>query len=159
MLATPWGEKFVRGYAAEVAATLPGGGPDPSAYADDLVARFSNSAIQHELRQIGSDGSLKLPQRWLTVLREQASPVGENQALALAAWANATRPDTSSGRMLFGTTDPAASALAACWEKPRNGVAGRLLTVLGAPDLGENQSLTRSIESLLPGLAAGVVPL
>nr|WP_269330426.1 mannitol dehydrogenase family protein [Kineosporia babensis] len=162
VLATDWGATFVRGYAAEVAATLPNGGPDPLRYAESLVARFSNNAIHHELRQIGSDGSLKLPQRWVTVLRdlrEQASPVGPNQTLALAAWAHATRPDASSGGQLFGTTDPATAALAGCWRGSPSGVVARLLNVLGAADLAEDADLTRSAEALLPDLAAGHVPL
>ncbi|MBT0768266.1 mannitol dehydrogenase family protein [Kineosporia sp. J2-2] len=179
VLATGWGENFVRGFAAEAAGSLPHvrngtpqAGPDPARYADDLVSRFANTAIHHELRQIGSDGSLKLPQRWIQVLREQgagssSSMVGQqvgqrmgyHQTLALAAWANATRPDPATGGQLFATTDPAAAALAACWQGPPAGVIGRLLAVLGAPDLAEDTSLTQAVESLLPAFAAGSVPL
>ncbi|GLY18955.1 mannitol dehydrogenase [Kineosporia sp. NBRC 101677] len=160
VLATPWGAKFVRGYAADVAAALPAGGPDPVRYAESLVARFENPAIHHELRQIGSDGSLKLPQRWFTVLREQrGTTAGEHQTLALAAWANATRPDPSSGGQLFGTTDPAAPALADCWKASSVGVVSRLLTVLGAEDLAEDSALTGSVEALLPAFGAGAVLL
>lgn len=160
VLATPWGEGFVRGFAAEVAATLLAGGPDPVAYAESLVARFGNPAIRHELRQIGSDGSLKLPQRWVRGLREATttSTIGEHQTLALAAWVNATRPAADGGQ-LFGTTDPAARDLAECWTGTPAGVTARLLTVLGAPDLADDTALTGAVEALLPGLAAGAIPL
>src|SRR3712207_7634198 len=45
--------------------------------------------------------------------RAVATPVLE---LSLAAWAHATRPGDDAGSQVFGTTDPAADALAACWR-------------------------------------------
>ncbi|MBR7679204.1 mannitol dehydrogenase family protein, partial [Streptomyces daliensis] len=62
--AADWGERLVRALCAEIAPTLPAGGPDTGAYADDLVARFRNPAMRHLLRQIGSDASLKITERW-----------------------------------------------------------------------------------------------
>ncbi|MCD5354154.1 mannitol dehydrogenase family protein [Kineosporia mesophila] len=158
VLATGWGETFVRGFGAEVAASLPPGGPDPAQYVEALVARFANTAVRHELRQIGADGSLKLPQRWVQVLRDSSSRPGDHQILALAAWASATRPDASSGGLLFGTPDPAADALMNCWTGSPGGVVARLLRVLGAPDLADDEALTSATEALLPDLARGVIP-
>ncbi|WP_078854757.1 mannitol dehydrogenase family protein [Streptomyces sp. NRRL F-5135] len=176
-LATDWGERLVRGLCAEVAATLPAGGPDPVAYAEDLVERFRNPGIRHLLRQIGSDGSLKIPERWLDALRTlRASTAGTAPAgpaattstpmleLALAAWANATRPADDGGQ-LFGTTDPAAPALGACWrgvpdnEEGRRETVRRLLGVLGAADLAEDDALVSGVTSRLPGLRAGRIDL
>jgi fructuronate reductase len=41
---------------------------DLPAYADALLERFANPALNHRLIQIAMDGSQKLPQRWLTTL-------------------------------------------------------------------------------------------
>src|SRR5207302_7500683 len=105
VLASGWGEKFVRGFGAEAGAALPG---DQGPYVEQLVERFRNPGIRHLLSQIGSDGSLKLPERWFGTLRDAGStPLLE---LALAAWARATEPDARTGM-----TDPLAEELAACW--------------------------------------------
>lgn len=155
-MATEWGEPLVRALCAEVAPTLPAGGPDPAAYADDLVVRFANPGMQHRLRQIGSDASLKIPERWLPVLRDlrarsTRAPVLE---LALAAWALGTgRADAPS--------DPAADALAACWEQaagPADTVRA-LLRVLGAGDLADDDTLTAAVADRFPALRAGRVEL
>ncbi len=135
--ATDWGERLVRALCAEVAPTLPAGGPDPGAYAADLVVRFRNPAMRHLLRQIGSDGSLKITERWLPALRTlrargTSTPVLE---LALAAWVFSTRP--------AGTgTDPVETVRA-------------LLRVLGAPDLADDDALTGAVADRLPALRAG----
>lgn len=151
-MAGDWGERLVRALCAEVAPTLPAGGPDPGAYADDLVVRFRNPAMRHLLRQIGSDGSLKLTERWLPALRSlrakgTATPVLE---LALAAWVYATRAD-------HGITDPALDALTACWtttSRPAETVRA-LLCVLGAADLADDTALTAAVADRLPALEAG----
>ena len=43
-------------------------GQDLDAYANDLIARFANPALNHRLIQIAMDGSQKIPQRWLETL-------------------------------------------------------------------------------------------
>lgn len=156
-MAADWGERLVRALCAEVAPTLPADGPDPVAYADDLVVRFRNPAMRHLLRQIGSDGSLKITERWLPALRElrargAATPVLE---LALAAWAHATRH-------AHGTlADPAAEALAACWEpSDRPSAAVRaLLRLLGAADLADDDALVAAVADRLPALRSGRVEI
>ena len=97
VLATEWGERLVRSFGAEVAPTLPDAGPDAAKYIDELVERFRNPAMAHLLRQVGSDGSLKLPERWLDALRAlRAVPTSTpTLELALAGWVNATRPARS----------------------------------------------------------------
>ncbi|MFD7511797.1 mannitol dehydrogenase family protein [Streptomyces sp. NPDC059853] len=154
-LATDWGEPLVRALCAEVAPTLPPGGPDPTGYAASLVTRFRNPAMGHRLSQIGSDGSLKIPERWLPALRDlraagHATPVLE---LALAGWAHATRPGSP-------TTDPAATTLAAC-HRPDDPTATvrALLDALGAPDLAGDPALTAAVAARLPALRAGRVEI
>lgn len=161
-MATGWGERLVRALCAEVAATLPAGGPDPAAYAADLVERFRNPGVRHLLRQIGSDSSLKVPERWLDALRAlraagAGTPVLE---LALAAWANATRPADDGGQ-LFGTTDPAAGALARCWQETPDDADAvrRLLGVLGAADLAGDGVLVSAVAGRLPALRAGRIEI
>ena len=63
-------------------------GVDLPAYAQALVARFRNDALQHRLRQIAMDGSQKLPQRWLLGARQLLEQGGEPActALGVAAW-------------------------------------------------------------------------
>ncbi|MGW7514862.1 mannitol dehydrogenase family protein [Streptomyces sp. NPDC054796] len=163
-MAADWGERLVRALCAEIAPTLPVGGPDTGAYADDLVARFRNPAMRHLLRQIGSDASLKITERWLPALRElrargAGSPVLE---LALAGWAHTTRPcDDGTGSVTEGVTDPARDALAACWgpgKRPAD-VVGALLRVLGAADLAEDTALVTAVADRLPALRAGRVDI
>jgi len=156
-MATRWGESVVRALCAEVAATLPAGGPDPVTYAEDLVGRFRNPAMHHLLRQIGSDGSLKIVERWLPALRElrgrgAATPVLE---LALAAWAHGTRPGATAAG------DPAAGALAACWSAPARPAetVRALLRVLGAADLADDDDLTAAVADRMPALRAGRVEI
>jgi fructuronate reductase len=153
---TRWGERFVRSFCAEVARTLPAGGPDAEAYVEDLVPRFRNPAMRHLLRQIGSDGSLKLPERWFGALRESATPAPLLE-LALAGWVNATRPDDLGP--VFGTTDPLAEPLARCWYDRPDPVdlVGRLLRLAGAADLAERTDLAKSVAARLPALRAGRV--
>jgi fructuronate reductase len=71
------------------------GGVDVSSYADALIARFCNDALEHRLRQIAMDGSQKLPQRWLTgaqQLLSQGRPMACT-ALGIAAWLRFTEQE------------------------------------------------------------------
>ncbi|MBP2167512.1 fructuronate reductase [Erwinia toletana] len=54
---------------AEQAPTLRTRDVDLPAYADSLIARYQNRAIKHRTYQIATDGSQKLPQRWLDSIR------------------------------------------------------------------------------------------
>ncbi|NJP29361.1 mannitol dehydrogenase family protein [Microbispora sp. SCL1-1] len=140
---TPWGEPVVRAYTAEVAATLTGG-LSSEAYTDALIERFANHAMRHRLRQIAADGSLKVPERWLAPLRELRAAGAQTPMLelALAAWARHTRdgePD-----------DPAAARLSQAWADRRGADAVRaLLSVIGADDLAEDDSLTAAVAAHL----------
>jgi fructuronate reductase len=63
-------------------------GFDIAAYKQQLLNRFSNSALKHRTWQIAMDGSQKLPQRLLGSLREQLTTFGHIDiiCLAVAAW-------------------------------------------------------------------------
>lgn len=166
-MARGWGEPLVRALCAEVAPTLPAGGPDPVRYADDLAVRFRNPAMRHLVRQIASDGSLKITERWLPALRAlrasgAPTPVLE---LALAGWAHTTRPDPAPRHPEdpghSGIPDPARAALAACWHAgtaPVDTVRALLRTV-GAADLADDRALAAAVAERLPALGAGHVEI
>jgi fructuronate reductase len=155
----PWGPTLVRELSAETAPTIPPGGPDAAQYAEDLVARFSNPAMAHALRQIGSDGSQKIPYRWLDPVRLL---IGEGRPtrlheLALAAWAVATQlnPD---GSQLYGTTDPRAAELGACWaQATQEGAVAALLRALGYDDLADDDGLVHRVAALVEPVSEGLI--
>lgn len=105
---------LARGAAAimdEAAETL----PEPvrreaGAYRDALLARFRNPTIEHRLRQIAMDGSLKLPIRILATRAERRERGLESPACdaVLAAWAAFLEGEFEGGRVV---EDPAAEAL------------------------------------------------
>lgn len=100
-------EELIRSEAAGSFTAAPG--QDLRAYADALVARFANPALNHSLAQIAMDGSQKIPQRWLATLADQQAKGRRCPVIltALAAWL----------RHLRGTgapvNDPQAEALGA----------------------------------------------
>lgn len=59
-------ERLMRAEAALTITAAPG--QDLDRYADDLLARFANPALNHRLAQIAMDGSQKIPPRWLETL-------------------------------------------------------------------------------------------
>ncbi|MBN0904275.1 mannitol dehydrogenase family protein, partial [Pseudomonas aeruginosa] len=72
----------------EQAPTLTITGVDLLAYADSLIARFSNPALKHRTWQIAMDGSQKLPQRMLDGIRVHLARDSRWPLLALgvAGW-------------------------------------------------------------------------
>ena len=114
----------------EAAATLdPVGGIDTAAYADELLDRFANSALQHRLMQIAMDGSQKIPQRWLEPLAiNQAAGRSSPATLhALAAWIHHVRGDVRA------VDDPMAARLAELWHS--HGATGVIDALFGAEGL------------------------
>jgi fructuronate reductase len=63
-------------------------GMDLQAYAQALITRFENPALNHRLIQIAMDGSQKIPQRWLATLAENQREARQCPAIlsAIAAW-------------------------------------------------------------------------
>ncbi|WP_428943509.1 mannitol dehydrogenase family protein [Pantoea sp. FN060301] len=72
----------------EQAPTLRTENVDLVAYADSLIARYQNRAIRHRTYQIATDGTQKLPQRWLDSIRWHLNNGSRFDLLALgvAGW-------------------------------------------------------------------------
>ena len=72
----------------EQAPTLSVKGIDLEAYADSLIARYSNPSLKHRTWQIAMDGTMKLPQRMLDSVRWHLQNGGDFSLLALgvAGW-------------------------------------------------------------------------
>jgi fructuronate reductase len=103
-------ESLMREEAAPTIEVAPG--QDLSAYADALIERFANPALNHRLIQIAMDGSQKIPQRWLETLAANQH-IGRNcpAILAgLAAWLCHIRGDNGV------VDDPMAETLKATWD-------------------------------------------
>lgn len=79
-------EQLMLREAAPTIAAAPG--QDLAGYAQNLIARFANPALNHRLIQIAMDGSQKVPQRWLETLATQQARGGDCRAIraGLAAW-------------------------------------------------------------------------
>jgi fructuronate reductase len=118
----PLVERLMRQEAATSIEPAPG--QDLAAYADALLARFANPALQHRLMQIAMDGSQKIPQRWLETLAFHQRRGERCPAIleALAAWLRHVRGDARP------VDDPMAGQLAALWaEAGASGIAAALL--------------------------------
>jgi fructuronate reductase len=101
----------------EAAASLtPAPGQDLSAYADALIERFKNPALNHRLIQIAMDGSQKIPQRWLETLSFHQATGRKCPAIltALGGWLCHIRGDNIPH---WGPVDdPIAATLKATWD-------------------------------------------
>ncbi|MBU6206095.1 MAG: mannitol dehydrogenase family protein, partial [Alphaproteobacteria bacterium] len=113
----------------EAAPSLtPAPGQDLNAYADALLARFANPALNHKLSQIAMDGSQKIPQRWLATLAHHQAAGRHCPAIlsALAAWIAYVKGDGHK------VDDPMAAPLAALWrEAGRDGILNALFGAQG----------------------------
>jgi fructuronate reductase len=108
----------------EAAASLiPAPGQDLSAYADALIERFKNPALNHRLIQIAMDGSQKIPQRWLETLAFHQAGGRQCPAIltAIGAWLCHIRGDNGA------VDDPMVEALKAAWDAAgRQGIVTNL---------------------------------
>jgi fructuronate reductase len=119
----PLVEHLMRREAAESLSAAPG--QDFAAYADALLARFANPALDHRLAQIAMDGSQKIPQRWLETLAHHQRHGRQCPAIltALAAWLRHVRGDNGP------VADPLAEPLRAAWAQA--GEAGIVAMLFG----------------------------
>ncbi|WP_339691437.1 mannitol dehydrogenase family protein [uncultured Parasphingorhabdus sp.] len=103
-------ERIMRDEAAPSVSAAPG--QNLQGYADDLLVRFGNHALQHRLIQIAMDGSQKIPQRWLETLsfHQAARRICPAILEALAAWIIHIRGDRDI------VDDPMAEKFAALWR-------------------------------------------
>jgi fructuronate reductase len=120
-------ERLMRREAATSFAAAPG--QDLEAYADDLLERFADPALNHRLIQIAMDGSQKIPQRWLQTLAFHQGRGRSCPALleALAAWLRHLRGDQRA------VDDPMAEQLAELWANA--GASGIAAALFGSQGL------------------------
>lgn len=135
---------------AEQAPTLRISGVDLGAYADSLIERFSNPALQHRTWQIAMDGSQKLPQRLLDGIRihlKQGSP-WPLLALGVAAWMRYVSGVDDMGNAI-DIRDPLAEKIRAIVETSHdeNRVAALLtLQEIFGSDLPANPQFVQTVE-------------
>ncbi|MFS2224554.1 mannitol dehydrogenase family protein [Pantoea sp. B65] len=100
---------------AEQAPTLRTHDVDLTAYADSLIARYQNRAIRHRTYQIATDGSQKLPQRWLDSIRWHLKNGSRFDLLALgvAGWMRYVGGVDEQGATIV-INDPLKDELARC---------------------------------------------
>jgi fructuronate reductase len=103
-------DRLMRGEAAT--SLTPAAGQDLSAYADALIERFKNPALNHRLAQIAMDGSQKIPQRWLETLAHHQERDRQCPAIlaGIAAWLCHLRGDNGM------VDDPMAATLKSTWD-------------------------------------------
>ncbi len=107
---------------------VPADGQDLSQYADALITRFKNPALNHKLIQIAMDGSQKIPQRWLETLAYHQQAGRQCPAIleALAAWIMHIRGDK------HVVDDPMRDYLQELWKSEGNtGITNALFGVKG----------------------------
>lgn len=89
-IADPELRRLAAALMIEEAAPTVGAAPgqDLRAYAEGLLARFANPALNHRLIQIAMDGSQKIPQRWLETLAANQRQGRECPAIrsGIGAW-------------------------------------------------------------------------
>jgi len=87
-------------------------------YKSLLIERFENTALNHKTSQIAMDGSQKIPQRWLSVIKFALDQKLQTPGLflALAAWVIYSRGETLSGETIE-VQDPLKSTFRMIWEK------------------------------------------
>jgi fructuronate reductase len=85
----PLREAVLRVLNADILPTIEAPeGIDLEEYRDSVLGRFANPSLAHTTRQVGMDGSQKLPFRWLATAADRlaAGELPEGLAFALAAW-------------------------------------------------------------------------
>lgn len=120
-----------RAIMSEAAATLPEAIRSTTpAYIDSLLERFLNPHLQHKLRQIAMDGTLKLPIRLVAPWKDRAHLGLTSPAIeaAISAWMRFAVEETKAGRAL---QDPQAGAIKAACEADNARIA--LGALIGAP--------------------------
>jgi fructuronate reductase len=117
-------DRLMREEAATSLTAAPG--QDLNAYADALIARFANPALNHRLIQIAMDGSQKIPQRWLETLAFHQGAGRQCPAIltAIGAWLRHSRGDNGL------VDDPLAAILKAAWDA--TGKSGIVAALFGS---------------------------
>lgn len=133
----------------EQAPTLSMPDVDLDAYADCLIARFSNPALQHRTWQIAMDGSQKLPQRMLESIRLhlQRGTAWSLLALGIAGWMRYVSGEDEQGNAI-DVRDPLAEKirhLVAHSDQDSRVTALLSLHEIFGSDLPHNDAFVRAI--------------
>jgi fructuronate reductase len=129
-------------------------------YAQALLQRFANPALGHRTQQIATDGSQKIPQRWVPVLEARlrsGEPV-THLALAAAAWIRLWQGPAEDGAAI-AVGDPMAERLrtlaSAHLEDPAAAVrALGTLTEVWGPMLTRHEAWLSAVAAALQSLQA-----
>ncbi|AFJ46445.1 mannitol dehydrogenase family protein [Shimwellia blattae] len=143
----------------EQAATLVMPGEDLTRYADTLLARFANPALQHRTWQIAMDGSQKLPQRMLESVQWHLEHKSDWSCLALgiAGWMRYVSGTDDQGAAI-DIRDPLAGQISAIvastTEQQRvQGLLG--LSAIFGQQLPKNPQFVNTIERAWQQLCTG----
>jgi mannitol-1-phosphate/altronate dehydrogenase len=129
-------------------------GFDVEAYKSSLLERFANPALRHRTAQIAMDGSQKLPQRLLGVVRDRLAAGAEPRwaALAVAAWMRHVKTARELDDPLADTLRQAAAGA----SSPAELVDALLaVTEVFGPDLRESALFRALLVEQLSGLWPG----
>lgn len=135
----------------EQSPTLSITGVDLNAYADNLIARFSNPALKHRTWQIAMDGSQKLPQRMLDSIRVHLQRESHWPLLALgvAGWMRYVSGTDDAGKAI-DVRDPLADKIRAivdsCGDAERVSALLSLSEIFGT-DLPADSRFVDAIET------------
>lgn len=131
---------------------------DSDGYQQQLLTRFANSALHHRCQQIAMDGSQKIPQRLIPILRYQLNAGGPIAitAFALAAWIRYLQGRDETGNA-YTVDDPMAGQFADIFSRHGGDIDDYLPEIrrLGAifpKDLAGNDALFGLIASYLRGI-------
>lgn len=138
---------------SEIAPTLSRPGLD--SYRRDLLARFRNPSLNHQLHQIAMDGSQKLPQRLLGTIRDR---LAENLPIAclgfaIAGWFHYLKEHTDGGTS-YVMSDPLAAMLRTAANDGSDPVAAllQIKNVFGA-DLPQDERFVASVRQHYAAIA------
>jgi fructuronate reductase len=147
-ISDPVCRRWVEAWWDEAARHLALPADDITRYREDLLERFTNPRIRHNLAQIAMDGSQKLPIRVLPVLtRERAEGrLPEGGVHALAGWLAHLRDGTS-------VRDPRGEELTTAVSGSLPDAARRLLQALDTQLADDNdlvEAVTTTCRTLVP---------
>jgi fructuronate reductase len=134
---------------AEAARHLPLPAADVERYTAALLERFGNPRLRHLLAQIAADGSQKIPNRFVPVVRAEraAGRLPDGAAYAIGAW-------IAHLRGAGGTvTDAWSDRLAEASRGPLHDATRAVLMVV-APDLADDADLVTAVADTANEIAA-----
>lgn len=110
--------------------------PDLPAYRDALLARFANPELRHQVHQIATDSSLKIPLRWLATVQARLAADLDVEPLALAAavWMRYLLGEDEQGRP-YAISDPLGAQLQATALEHRGDAPGTVRALLAVASI------------------------